>query len=83
MTIHTGNLLKSMREYRNLTQQQVADLLGKTKGNVAQLESTTACTTRILDEWTTALEFSIEIKVEPLKSDKWDTPAKPRKRPKY
>lgn len=81
MIIHTGNLLKSMREYRNLTQHQVADLLGKSKGNISQLEASPACTTRILDEWATALEFAIEIKVDPLKSNKWKTTAKPRTPP--
>jgi transcriptional regulator with XRE-family HTH domain len=63
--IHTGNLLKSMREYRRLTQDQVAVLLGKSKGNISQLEKQPFATTRIIDEWAKALDFSIEIKAEP------------------
>lgn len=64
MIIHTGNLLKSMREYRKLTQEQVAVLLKKSKGNISQLEKQPFATTRIIDEWATALNFSIEIKAE-------------------
>jgi DNA-binding XRE family transcriptional regulator len=64
MTIHTGNLLECMRKHRRLTQDQVAVLLGKSKGNVSQLEKQPFATTRILEEWATALNFSIEIKVE-------------------
>ena len=57
----TGKLLKALREYRNLTQQQVADRLGKTKGNIAQLEAGEHCATRILLETANALGFTIKI----------------------
>ena len=57
----TGKFLKSLREFRNLTQQQVAELLGKTKSNVADLESGEHCTTRILLSWARVLKFNIQI----------------------
>ena len=61
----TGKLLKSLREYRKLTQQQVADILGKTKGNVADLEAGEHCTTRVLEKWAAALNFTINISATP------------------
>jgi hypothetical protein len=45
--------------------EQMAVLLKKTKGNISQLEKQPFCATRILDEWATALNFSLDIKVEP------------------
>jgi transcriptional regulator with XRE-family HTH domain len=59
-----------MREYRRLTQDQLAVLLGKSKGNVSQLEKAPFATTRIIDEWAKVLNFSIEIKAEPNRIEK-------------
>lgn len=61
----TGKFLKSLREFRRLTQQQVAELLGKTKSNVADLEAGEHCTTRVLLKWAAALNFEITLTAKP------------------
>ena len=60
---HTGSILKKMRTTRNLTQQQLADLLGVNKSAIGQIEAKPDCSTTTLRKWAEALDFEWEVAV--------------------
>ena len=60
---HTGKILKHMRTTRNLTQQQLADLLGVNKSAIGQLEAKADCSTTTIKKWAEALDFEWEVVV--------------------
>lgn len=60
---HTGKILKHMRTTRNLTQQQLADLLGVNKSAIGQIEAKADCSTTTLRKWANALDFDWEVVV--------------------
>ena len=60
---HTGKTLKHMRNTRNLTQRQLADLLGVNKSAIGQLEAKADCSTTTIQKWAEALDFDWEVVV--------------------
>ena len=60
---HTGSILKKMRTPRNLTQQQLADLLGVNKSAIGQIEAKSDCSTTTIRKWAEALDFEWEVAV--------------------
>ena len=60
---HTGSILKRMRTTRNLTQQQLADLLGVNKSAIGQIEGNAKCSTATIEKWAEALGFDWEVVV--------------------
>lgn len=59
--MHTGKIMREMRRKAGMTQQKLADLLGTTKSNVAQLEAAEHCSTRSLTTAAEKLGFTIII----------------------
>lgn len=58
---HTGQLLKKMRTTRNLTQQQLADLLGVNKSAIGQVEGNANCSTTTIEKWAEAMGFDWKV----------------------
>ena len=60
---HTGQILRHMRNTRNLTQQSLADLLGVNKSAIGQIEGNANCSTTTIQKWAEALDFEWEVVV--------------------
>jgi transcriptional regulator with XRE-family HTH domain len=62
---HLGTVLRKAREEQGITQQQVADHLGKTRPYVSRVESGINTTTDALIDWAAFLGLKVELVPSP------------------
>lgn len=65
---HLGATLRKAREEAGITQQQVADHLGKTRPYVSRVESGINTTTDALIDWAEFLRLKVELVPAPARS---------------
>lgn len=62
MTFHAGDLVREAREFRGLSQAQLAELTGMEQPRIAELEGQESMTTRVLDRICQALGLQIGLR---------------------